>query len=270
MRSELLSRNHRAGWALIKATWTSWLQHRGFFFLLAFGWMIPPLIYLFVWSTAAGEGGIGGMGQREFTGYYLVLILVNQFTYSQTNWTVGDNIRAGNLNTWLLRPLSPLYHTLADEAAGRVVYMAFVIPVTAVLALLLRPELRAGPGELALFVPALALAWLLRFFWGYWLATLAFWATRSDALLAAQDSLVFLLAGVVAPAPLLPGALQSAARLLPFRYMVGFPVEILAYPLERGELAAGFAIQIGWLAVAFLLYRLLWRAGLKRYSAVGG
>ena len=41
---------------LIKRTWLSWMQYRSFFFLLAFGWMIPPLIYLFVWSTAAGEG----------------------------------------------------------------------------------------------------------------------------------------------------------------------------------------------------------------------
>ena len=46
--------NHRGGLALIKATWASWLQHRSFFFILAFGWMIPPLIYLLVWSTAAG------------------------------------------------------------------------------------------------------------------------------------------------------------------------------------------------------------------------
>ena len=47
--------NLRGGWALIQRTWAMWLQHRCFFFLLAFGWMIPPLIYLFVWSTAAGE-----------------------------------------------------------------------------------------------------------------------------------------------------------------------------------------------------------------------
>ena len=40
-------------WVLIKSTWMSWLQHRAFFFLLAFGWMIPPLISLFVWFTAA-------------------------------------------------------------------------------------------------------------------------------------------------------------------------------------------------------------------------
>ena len=56
--------NPRGGWALIQRTWLSWLQYRSFFFLLAFGWMIPPLIYLFVWSTAAGGETIGGLSAR--------------------------------------------------------------------------------------------------------------------------------------------------------------------------------------------------------------
>jgi ABC-2 type transport system ATP-binding protein len=47
---------NRGGWALIRSTWLSWMQYSSFFFILAFGWMIPPLIYLFVWSVAAGEG----------------------------------------------------------------------------------------------------------------------------------------------------------------------------------------------------------------------
>ena len=72
--------NHRGGWALIKKTWLSWMQYRGFFFLLAFMWMIPPLIYLFVWSTAAGAGAIAGLTRGEFVAYYLALILVNQLT----------------------------------------------------------------------------------------------------------------------------------------------------------------------------------------------
>ena len=168
--------NHRGGWALIKSTWSSWMQHRGFFFLLAFGWMIPPLIYLFVWSTAAGEETIGGLTRGEFVAYYLVLILVNQLTYSQTNWTVGDVIREGKMSTLLLRPMSPLYDALSTEVAGKVVCMAFVVPVAAMLALVLRPELHITLRDGLAFVPALVLAWALRFFWGYWLALLVFWA----------------------------------------------------------------------------------------------
>lgn len=262
--------NPRGGWALIKSTWASWLQHRGFFFLLAFGWMIPPLIYLFVWSTAAGANTIGGFSRGGFVAYYLVLILVNQLTYSQTNWTVGDLIRYGDMNVWLLRPMSPLFNALATEIAGKVVYMVFVIPVAALLALVLRPELHITPVNGLAFLLALALSWALRFFWGYWLALLAFWATRADALLAVQDSLVFLLAGQVAPVALLPGWMRSLAIALPFRYMVGFPVEVLTGQLDRAGLTTGFAIQAGWLLLALSLYAVMWRRGQRHYAAVGG
>ena len=262
--------NWRGGWALVKRSWASWLQYRSFFFVLAFGWMIPPLIYLFVWSTAAQGGTVGGMTPSEFVAYYLVLILVNQLTYAQTNWTVGDVIRGGDLNAWLLRPLPPLFNALSTEIAGKVVMMAFVIPAALLLALVLKPTLNATPLQVALFFPALTLAWLLRFFWGYWLACLAFWATRADALLAVQDALVFLLSGVVAPIGLLPPFMQIMARVLPFYYMVGFPVEVLTGQINSTDVLTGFIIQAAWLIVAVLIYRAVWRSGLKRYSAIGG
>jgi ABC-2 type transport system permease protein len=197
-------------------------------------------------------------------------MLVNQLTYAQTNWTVGDVIRMGRMNTLLLRPISPIYDAVASEVAGKVVFMAFLIPATGVLALILRPELHLTAQNGLAFVPALGLAWALRFFWGYWLALLAFWATRADGLLSLQDSLIFLLAGQVAPTRLLPGALQTAAMALPFRYMIGFPVEILTGQLSGVEMWTGFAFQAGWLAAALVLFATLWRAGVRRYSAVGG
>jgi len=262
--------NHRGGWALVKATWSSWLQHRGFFYLVAFSWMIPLLVYLLVWAAAAGEGPVGGLSRGELVGYYVLLILVNQLTFASNNWTVGDAIREGRLNLLLLRPLSPVYDALASEIAVKVVFMTFALPLAAILALVLRPEFHLSPGNGLLFVPALALAWALRFLWGYWIALLAFWATRADALLSLQESLIFLLGGQVAPTALLPATMQAAAVVLPFRYMVAFPVEVLGGQLRAADVATGFAIQAGWLAVAAILTVALWRLGLRRYSAVGG
>jgi ABC-2 type transport system permease protein len=262
--------NLRGARALIAGTWASWLQHRGFFFLLAFGWMVPPLVYLFVWSTAASRASIGGMTRDQFVVYYLVLIVVNQLTYSQTNWTVGDVIRGGGMNALLLRPLAPFFDAVATQVAGQVVYMTFILPVTAVLYLVLRPRIQIELRDVWVFVPALVGACLLRFLWGYWLALLAFWATRADALLALQDALVFLLAGQVAPTGLLPGVLGAAATVLPFRYMLGFPVEVLTGQLQPAEQVRGFAVQAAWLVVSAILYAMLWRRGVRRYSAVGG
>jgi len=262
--------NYKGGWALIKSSWLSWMQYRSFFFILAFGWMIPPLIYMLVWSGAAGADSLGGLTAREFNAYYLILILVNQLTYSQTNWTVGDVIRMGSINHWLLRPMPPLYNPLASEIAGKVVTMVFALPVSAILALVLHPQLNTSWDKAGLALAALALSWLLRFFWGYWLALLAFWTTRADALLALQDSLIFLLAGVVAPVWMLPAGLKAAALVLPFRFMVGFPIEVLMGQVSGQDLLISFGYQAFWSAAAIAVSVIIWRLGLRRYTAIGG
>jgi ABC-2 type transport system permease protein len=82
--------------------------------------------------------------------------------------------------------------------------------------------------------------------------------------------LIFLLAGQVAPVAILPGALQTLAKVLPFRYMVSFPVEVLTGQLAAPDVVYGFIGQVGWLSVALILSASLWRAGLRRYTAVGG
>ncbi|NSW53013.1 MAG: ABC-2 family transporter protein [Anaerolineae bacterium] len=262
--------NHRGGWALVKANWASWIEQRGFFWLLAFGWAVPLMVYLFVWRAAAADGDVGGLSQDTLMMYFLALILVNQLTYSQTNWTVGDVIRYGGISQWFLRPIPPIYNTLTSEAAGKVVYMLFAIPLVLFLGLLLRPAAVLQWQDLALAIPALLLAWALRFFWGYWIACLAFWASTAESLLLLQDTFVFVLGGQVSPIPLLPQGLQVAARLLPFRYMLGFPVEVVLGMVNGSRLAVDFAIQLAWTVAAVLMYRFVWARGARQYTAVGG
>ena len=256
--------------ALMKNAWLSRLQSRNFFFLLAFSWMVPPLISLFVWYTAAGGSDLKGLSQSDFVLYYLAFIVVNQLTYAETNWTVGDGIRNGDMSRSLLYPISPLYRILTYEVAGKAVYLLFIIPVVTILGLLLHPTLHLSGSGVLLFLISVWLSWILRFFWGYWIALLAFWSARADALVGVQNTLIFLLAGQVAPLALLPVPLQMAANVLPFRYMISFPIELLTGHLTIVEVISGFITQLCWILVALCLSLLVWRSGIRRCTAIGG
>lgn len=260
----------RAGLELIRRSLFGWMAGRGFFWSLALGWMMPSLVYLFVWMQAAVEQPVNGFSRDDFVVYYLCLILVNQFTYPVSNWTVGDVIRSGNFSAWLLRPLPPIYEAIASDAAMKMVSMPFTIGVVIVLGLILRPSFNISLASAATFIVALILAQVLRFLLAYVLALLALWAARADALLLLNDTLVFLLAGQIAPTALLPDALQAAASAHPYRYVLGFPIEVLLGKLSGAAVWQGFAWQIAWLLVAIALYRFIWRRGLRYYTAVGG
>src|SRR6266446_9489872 len=52
--------NLRGGWELIKKSYLGWMASRGFFWTLTFGWMVPSLLYLFVWVAVAGQGQVQG------------------------------------------------------------------------------------------------------------------------------------------------------------------------------------------------------------------
>ena len=52
------------------------------------------------------------------------------------------------------------------------------------------------------------------------------------------------------PLSLLPGPVQALAELLPFRWMLAFPVELLLGRLTPAEALSASAPRLAWLAVA--------------------
>jgi ABC-2 type transport system permease protein len=148
--------------------------------------------------------------------------------------------------------------------------MSNVHVLTAVLLDDFQPTFHLVGWAVLAFVPAVALAFVLRFLVEWTLAQAAFWTTRVSSLNQLYFVAMLFLSGQVAPLTLFPPAVQTVAALLPFRWMISFPVELLLGNLTPQQTAIGFAAQAAWIALALILLRLVWRAGVRVYSAVSG
>ena len=111
---------------------------------------------------------------------------------------------------------------------------------------------------------------MVRFLVEWTLALAAFWTTRVGAINQGYYVAALFLSGQVAPLVLFPASVRAVAAVLPFRWMISFPAELLLGRLTPAQAAAGLAIQAGWLGLALLILKLVWRAGVRRFTAVGG
>lgn len=247
------------------------LQYRASSVIWLLGIVVEPVIYLAVWSAAAqAQGGeIGGFGPREFAAYYLVLTLVNQITQGWHMWEFQYRVQQGQFAFLLLRPVHPIHGDLAENLAHKLVMQVALLPMLGGLALVFEPRFAVEPWALALFLPALALAFALRFVVEWTLALACFWTTRIMAVNQTYFAVLFFLSGRVAPVALLPSGLQWTADALPFRWMISFPVELALGRLSPAQAATGFAAQTVWIGAAALLLAALWPRALRRFSAVG-
>jgi ABC-2 type transport system permease protein len=139
-----------------------------------------------------------------------------------------------------------------------------------VLYLLFRPDFSAvTPQSLLLAIPAIILGFAINFLFGAIITCMAFWTTRVYALNEFYNALLVLFSGLFVPLDLLPSVVQQIALFLPFQLRIYFPIQLILGRLSPDEIARNFALDLFWLLVALVLFQLVWRAGVKRFSAVG-
>jgi ABC-2 type transport system permease protein len=248
------------------------IQYRAALVIWLLGQVLDPVIYLIVWSTvsAAGGGSVGGYTTGDFAAYFLVLMVVNNLTYTWIMWEYEYRVREGTLSAALLRPVHPIHGDIADNLSSKVMSSPFILLTAVLLGVVFQPTFHLEGWAVVAFLPAVALAFALRFLVEWTLALAAFWTTRVSSLNQLYFVAMLFLSGQVAPLTLFPPAVQTVATLLPFRWMISFPVELLLGNLTPQQTVVGFGAQTVWIAVSVVLLRVVWRAGVRVYSAVGG
>lgn len=226
-----------------------------------------PLIMLGVWS-GSGAGAAAGLSAGQLSRYFLAAFVVRQFTVVWLIHAFEEDVLQGRLSPFLLQPLPPLWRYLAAHLAEQATRLPFLALLLGGVALL-RPALLWLPSSTSLLLGLLAIvaAFLLRFLMQVLITTLCFWSERAAAL----DRLLMIpylfLSGLVAPLDTFPPALRQLAWLTPFPWMVDFPAHLLAG--DRVAVARGFGALLAWMLLLLPPAGWLWRAGLRRYGAMG-
>ncbi|MBT6148017.1 MAG: ABC transporter permease [Gemmatimonadetes bacterium] len=246
-------------------------QYRAAVVIWLLGLVLQPVVYMVVWLTVAeSKGGkVGDFDAGAIAAYFLVMMLVNHATFTWHMFEMGYRVRSGFFNAILVQPLHPWHRDVLQNIAYKVLALGVLLPVAALLAWYFQPTLDPPMWAILTFVPAVALAFLTRFFLEWSLALLAFWITDTSGLNNLYMAFVLIFTGRLAPLSLLPQGMQTFAAWSPFQWMVAFPVELLLGRLTPEQALHGLAMQGLWIIVGFLVMQLTWGRASSRYSAVG-
>ena len=229
-----------------------------------------PLIMLALWTSVAREAPFENYSSRDFVAYYLATLIVRNLTGSWVVWQINEEVRQGQMSMRLLRPVHPFVQYAASHVAAVPLRGLVALPVTAImLATSARASITHDPAQIALFLVSVGVAWMLTFAFLFALGSCAFFLDKGMSLMEVYFGVFAIFSGYLIPLPLLPGWLQSLAGWLPFRFMLAAPVEILTRPATLADHLIVVAEQVAWASGVLFVALAIWRAGVRRFEAVG-
>jgi ABC-2 type transport system permease protein len=265
-----VTRTLRALPTLLKIGFAEAVAYRAEFLV----WLLStnmPLVMLALWSAVARDAPVGRFGQRDFAAYYLAALVVRLMTGAWVIWEVNFEIRQGTLAFRLLRPIHPLLAYAAENVAAMPLRALISLPIAITALVLVGGErVTHDPLLLALFPVSVIGAWLITFLAMAVIGALAFWVEQAGSLFEVWLGLFGVFSGYLVPLELFPAWVTALARVLPFRYMLAFPVEMVIGMTPRPRALLELAIQWLFVGLLGLAARGVWTLGLRRFSSVGG
>ena len=263
-------------WHIVNIGLQNTLVYRvNFLFRSVFG-LIPLMATIYLWRAIyAGKnaGEVAGYTLAGMTSYYLLVTLVDMLTaVNEDDWQIAADIREGNLNQFLLKPIDYLAYRLCLFGAGRVTYTAVALAPVIIFVLVQR-EFFVAPADLVTFgcfLFSVLLTALLQFFMSYTMALLSFWILEVSTLIFILFAFEYIAGGHLFPLDILPPMMSKVLSFTPFPYQLFFPVGIYLGRVQGEQLWRGLALQTVWVIAFYLLGKFVWSRGIRKYTAFGG
>ncbi|MBI2033045.1 MAG: ABC-2 family transporter protein [Candidatus Levybacteria bacterium] len=242
----------------------------------AFVWFLVPLIesgiLLLFWIGAIHTNSIQGLSVSTITTYYLFQVILSVILTSHIEEDVArEDIREGKLSQYLIRPISYFWIKFFEEVPYRLLQGFYGLLAVFILSLFIGKFYESVSDPMSVFLSFViaTTAYFLFFTYKMIIGILAFWMVDIGGFFQFQEMILALFAGYMIPLFLFPPALQNFSYLLPFPYMIYFPIISFQGKLVFSELIHVFLMQLFWLGIFLGLYIFLWKKGIRKYSAIG-
>lgn len=249
--------------------------YRWNFLLRSLFQFVPLAGTVFIWRAIFQErqSSVAGYEYHSMIYYFLLTLLVeNLITPTEDEWQIAADIREGQINSFLTKPMNYLGYRVSLFLSYRALYTVVTILPVAIAFWWFHDLITLPRHALTwLLTPvSVAMAAFIQFFIAYSLAMLAFWILEISTIVFILYSFEYFLSGHMFPLDIMPAKLQAALQWLPFPYELYFPVALFLEKATGAELWRGLAIQAGWFLFGWLFARMMWRSGVQHYQAVGG
>src|SRR5579883_1708221 len=253
------------------------MTYRGDFLLGTVLRFLPMLTTILLWEAiyaGSGQTRLSDYSMREMIAY-LLLVHISRMFSSMPGLAAGiaRDIREGNLKKYLLQPIDMISYLVSYRAAHKAAYIATSFLPYALLFFLCRQffaDLSVSPATVAAYVVSLLLGFVVGFFFEASIGMIGFWFLEVTSFLYVVNTLNFFVSGHMFPLDLLPASWAVALKTLPFQYMAYFPAAVLLGKIHGPALVYGLIGEFIWAVIFVVTARLLYRCGLRRYSAYGG
>jgi ABC-2 type transport system permease protein len=235
----------------------------------------PIFIQTFLWTAIyhnSSESALFGYTYRQIIAYTFMAGLVARIVRTGFEYEIMDDVKTGKFSKFLVQPLGYFPYRLANFFGQKLISLAMILSLLAIMLVGLNVfwDISLQFSRIMAFLVTLALAMALNFLIFYCISSIAFWIVEIGFLFEGVRIVIILLSGGIFPLEVFGERFVKITNLLPFKYTVSYPINVLNGKLAASEIAPGLLIQCVWIAVCVVLANALWRVGSKRYVAVGG
>jgi ABC-2 type transport system permease protein len=253
-------------------TWEEMLTYRFNFMMWRVRTVVILLSTYFIWYAAIPPGAnVLGYDQSSILTYILLTAIVGAIVTSNRSYAIGEEINQGDLSNFLMKPLNYFSYWFSKDMGDKFMNLLFSIIELTIIFLILKPPIyiQTNFTFLALFLFSVFLAVITYFFINLLLGFVGFWSPDVWAPRFIFWIALGFFAGAYFPLDILPNTIYRIFELLPFSYLIYFPIKIYLGELAYFEILKGFLITLSWMGILFVCVQLVWRKGLRVYSAQG-